>query len=239
MLILCLVARVRGICIGKNWLVIFPALAIVFDFVPGLNSIPLIPTIMHLLAITMGVFGVAVVTPDAIASNDNESSLNGNFAVIASTESSMNKSDGIITALVIFALVAAIGWSQIGSQSTKAKLITVTESTLKQVAPETSQSSLDLEHKKQQDTFIKTLAGSWGGEYAYKGTKTNFTMMITTDDEITFEGNAIEQVKVKNNTETLRSKLNGKLDGVNVSFTKEFSFNNKPTLSAMPALLIC
>lgn len=45
----------RGTNIDKNWLLIFPILALVFDLVPGLSSIPLVPTVMHLLAIILGV----------------------------------------------------------------------------------------------------------------------------------------------------------------------------------------
>ncbi|KKJ75214.1 hypothetical protein WH95_19535 [Kiloniella litopenaei] len=45
----------RGQVIDANWLLIFPVLALVFDFTPGLNVIPLVPTVMHLLAIIIGV----------------------------------------------------------------------------------------------------------------------------------------------------------------------------------------
>jgi len=63
MLILCFLCWVRGAYVGKGWLIIFPILAIVFDFVPGLSAIPLVPTVMHLLAIILGVVGAkAIVT---------------------------------------------------------------------------------------------------------------------------------------------------------------------------------
>ena len=48
MLVLCFLCWVRGAYVAKNWLIIFPILAIVFDFVPGLSAIPLVPTVMHL-----------------------------------------------------------------------------------------------------------------------------------------------------------------------------------------------
>ncbi len=48
----------RGALIAKQWLIIFPILATVFDLMPGLNIIPLVPTVMHLLAIILGVVGV-------------------------------------------------------------------------------------------------------------------------------------------------------------------------------------
>ena len=57
MLILCFLCWVRGAYVAKAWLIIFPILAIVFDFVPGLSAIPMVPTVMHLLAIIMGVVG--------------------------------------------------------------------------------------------------------------------------------------------------------------------------------------
>ena len=54
---LCVLAWFRGGHIDKKYLVVFPFLALVFDLVPGLSAIPLIPTIMHLLAIVVGVMG--------------------------------------------------------------------------------------------------------------------------------------------------------------------------------------
>jgi hypothetical protein len=57
MLVLCFLCWVRGPHVDKSWLAIFPVLAIVFDFVPGLSLIPMIPTVMHLLAIILGVAG--------------------------------------------------------------------------------------------------------------------------------------------------------------------------------------
>ena len=38
--------------------IVVPILATVFDLVPGLSAIPLVPTVMHLLAIILGVVGV-------------------------------------------------------------------------------------------------------------------------------------------------------------------------------------
>ena len=63
MLILCFLCWVRGAYVAKGWLIIFPILAIVFDFVPGLSAIPLNPTIMHLLAIILGVVGAKADVP--------------------------------------------------------------------------------------------------------------------------------------------------------------------------------
>ena len=59
LLALMLVAWIRGKSIGKRWLVIFPILAALFDMIPGINLIPLVPTVMHLLAIILGVVGAS------------------------------------------------------------------------------------------------------------------------------------------------------------------------------------
>lgn len=58
LLALIFLASVRGKKIGKQWIAIFPVLATFFDLTPGLNLIPLIPTIMHILAVILGVAGV-------------------------------------------------------------------------------------------------------------------------------------------------------------------------------------
>lgn len=46
---------IRGSITGRSWIVIFPILALVFDIVPILSLIPFVPTVMHLIAIVMGV----------------------------------------------------------------------------------------------------------------------------------------------------------------------------------------
>ena len=61
LLVLCFLCWVRGAYVGKGWLIVFPILAVVFDLVPGLSAIPMIPTIMHLLAIILGVVGAKAV----------------------------------------------------------------------------------------------------------------------------------------------------------------------------------
>jgi uncharacterized membrane protein (GlpM family) len=55
--VLCLLAWLRGSGVGKAWLVIFPVVAGVFDLIPGLSLIPLIPTVMHICALIMGARG--------------------------------------------------------------------------------------------------------------------------------------------------------------------------------------
>ena len=61
LIVLMVLAWFRGAVIAKKWLIIFPILAAIFDLVPGLNLIPLVPTVMHLLAIILGVAATAPV----------------------------------------------------------------------------------------------------------------------------------------------------------------------------------
>ena len=44
----------RGRIIGKTWLWVLPFLAALFDMMPGINLIPLVPTGMHIAAIIVG-----------------------------------------------------------------------------------------------------------------------------------------------------------------------------------------
>lgn len=61
LLVLIVVTWFRGAFADKKWLAIFPILAAIFDLGPGINSIPFVPTIMHLLAIILGVVGANAV----------------------------------------------------------------------------------------------------------------------------------------------------------------------------------
>lgn len=54
LVMLVLMAWMRGDFIGKKYLPVFPFLAAVFDLTPGLSVIPLIPTALHLAAIILG-----------------------------------------------------------------------------------------------------------------------------------------------------------------------------------------
>jgi len=51
LVVLIFLCRWRGKLIGKNYLVVFSQLALVFDLVPFLNFIPFAATCMHILAI--------------------------------------------------------------------------------------------------------------------------------------------------------------------------------------------
>jgi O-antigen ligase len=55
LLALVVITWFRGTFINRKWLIVFPILALIFDMGPVINNIPLIPTIMHLLAIILGV----------------------------------------------------------------------------------------------------------------------------------------------------------------------------------------
>lgn len=55
LVMLILLTWARGDFIGKKYLPVFPFLAAVFDLTPGLSMIPLIPTVLHLVAIILGV----------------------------------------------------------------------------------------------------------------------------------------------------------------------------------------
>jgi hypothetical protein len=61
LMVLIVLTGFRGSLVEKKWLVIFPILATVFDFVPVLSWIPMIPTVMHLLAIILGVVGAKAI----------------------------------------------------------------------------------------------------------------------------------------------------------------------------------
>ncbi len=65
------ITETRGSVIGKKWILIFPILAAVFDLVPGLSMIPLIPTVMHLCAIIIGVKGADPVPAQVDSSGEN------------------------------------------------------------------------------------------------------------------------------------------------------------------------
>ncbi len=51
LLALIFLAKLRGKIVGKNYLVVFAQLALVFDLVPFLNFIPFAATCMHFLVI--------------------------------------------------------------------------------------------------------------------------------------------------------------------------------------------
>lgn len=53
--VLVVITALRGQYVAKKWLVILPILAAVFDMTPGLNVIPLVPTVLHLFVLIKGV----------------------------------------------------------------------------------------------------------------------------------------------------------------------------------------
>ncbi len=52
--ILIFLAFTRGVRIARGWLITLPIVAMVFDFIPGLNLIPLVPTVLNLTALFIG-----------------------------------------------------------------------------------------------------------------------------------------------------------------------------------------
>ncbi len=48
------ICLIRGTIIGKNWLVLIPSVAFVFDLTPALAAISFVPYLYHLLAILLG-----------------------------------------------------------------------------------------------------------------------------------------------------------------------------------------
>ncbi len=55
LMVLIILAFMRGIVIGHGWLVILPVVAAVFDLVPGMNWVPMIPTLAHVVCVVLGV----------------------------------------------------------------------------------------------------------------------------------------------------------------------------------------
>jgi hypothetical protein len=57
---LSLLGWLRGNAIGKTFLPLFPVLAGIFDIVPGLSVIPLVPTVLHIAGIVLGTMNATV-----------------------------------------------------------------------------------------------------------------------------------------------------------------------------------
>ncbi|NGP88587.1 hypothetical protein [Fodinibius halophilus] len=49
------IAKQRTINLNKDYLYIFPVIATFFDLTPVLSSIPLVPTVMHILTLILGI----------------------------------------------------------------------------------------------------------------------------------------------------------------------------------------
>jgi hypothetical protein len=52
--VLMFLAYARGIQIARGWLITLPLVAMVFEFMPGLNYIPFVPTVLNLAALFIG-----------------------------------------------------------------------------------------------------------------------------------------------------------------------------------------
>lgn len=58
-------AYFRGAATARGWLVMFPIIALVFDFVPVLSSIPFVVTVMHLCAVIIGAISATTAPKEA------------------------------------------------------------------------------------------------------------------------------------------------------------------------------
>lgn len=58
------IAGARGKTNGKSWLVALPIVATLFDLAPVLNVIPLVPTVLHVIALVVGFAESAIPVPD-------------------------------------------------------------------------------------------------------------------------------------------------------------------------------
>lgn len=70
LVMLVLLGHVRGQLVGKRYLIAFPLVAAVFDMVPGLSIIPMVPTVMHALAVILGAINPVLQVNTALADAD-------------------------------------------------------------------------------------------------------------------------------------------------------------------------
>jgi len=103
LVMLILMAWLRGDFIGNKYLPVFPFLAAVFDLTPGLSMIPLIPTALHLAAIILGV-KIAEQQPiaDGVATASGLGSTSRKAGILA----------GLMTAAAIFGSVLFVNTSK-------------------------------------------------------------------------------------------------------------------------------
>ncbi len=70
LVMLVLLGHVRGQLVGKRYLIAFPLVAAVFDMVPGLSIIPMVPTVMHALAVILGAINPVLQVNTALADDE-------------------------------------------------------------------------------------------------------------------------------------------------------------------------
>lgn len=61
MIVIWAICIIRGMMIGKKWLVLIPTVAFLFDLIPALTTIQAVPYIYHLLAIIIGAASPTIV----------------------------------------------------------------------------------------------------------------------------------------------------------------------------------
>ena len=96
LVMLVLLGHVRGQLVGKRYLIVFPLVAAVFDMVPGLSIIPMVPTIMHALAIILGAINPVLLN----------TALEGDDALPAPA----SRTPAIVAGLMSLATVAGSAW---------------------------------------------------------------------------------------------------------------------------------
>lgn len=102
LLMLILICWLRGAINGRAYLPVFPFLAAVFDMVPGINLIPLIATVLHIIAIILGVMRSAA----AATSTTVGATVAGDAALGKKSRIGL----GLMIALTVIAIVGSV-WS--------------------------------------------------------------------------------------------------------------------------------
>lgn len=144
LVMLMLMAWIRGDFIGKKYLPVFPFLAAVFDLTPGLSMIPLIPTALHLAAI---IIGVRIIDQQPITDN----------VAVASSWGAISRKSGILAGLIT---VAAISGSVLFVTTSKKSLSEFAEHRngvpIKSSPEKSELSSTDPTHPEKVDTPLLT-----------------------------------------------------------------------------------
>ncbi len=109
LVMLVLLGYLRGQIVGKRYLIAFPLVAAVFDMVPGLSVIPMVPTVMHALTVILG--GIKPVLPANTELADDETP-----PVLAS------RTPAIVVGVMSLVTVAGSAWFMFNVASSGAQL---------------------------------------------------------------------------------------------------------------------
>ncbi len=126
--VLMFLAYTRGVRIARGWLITLPIVAMVFDFVPGLNLIPLVPTALNLTALFVG----TTRKPPAGFAPDNLDTLlvrslwvlavYCGFVIITLFTSNMSAGQPFVATLLIWPVLAAAVFFALRIQAANAPL---------------------------------------------------------------------------------------------------------------------